>query len=91
MEAEEMLKFAIRRSCVTLLKSSLILLEDLREEHKTFINKLNRFFPEDPTLIETSNYFTEDKFNYLRKRVLDGNEVIRDLEKQLDNYKIEFK
>ena len=42
-------------------------------------------------IINTANHFTPDKVNWIRKRILDhGNESIRKLDAELDNYTVSF-
>lgn len=63
------------------IKRILCLLEDLRKEHQINFDKLKKIFPENTDLIEMSNYFGEEKFAHIRKRVLDfGGDAIRNLE-----------
>lgn len=84
--AENLLAFAIRRSCVALLKNSLSMLEELKSEHNEMLEKLYR-----GAKVEDANFFTQEKFKQLRKRILDGNDVIRDLEEQLKSYDVKFR
>lgn len=47
------------------------------------LNKLNSKV--DQQTLKNVDYFDENKYNYLRKRVLDlGNETIREIDKTLD-------
>lgn len=74
----------LQRNIVNLYKSYIILSEELHREHKVFLKKL-----EDSNvskeLINKLDYFDDDKYTYIRKRVLDiGNEINRDLEKYFD-------
>ena len=42
-------------------------------------------------VLNTANHFTSDKVNWIRKRVLDlGNESIRNLTEEADNYTVSF-
>lgn len=68
------------------------MLEDLHKEHQINFNKLKNNLPEGCLpIVDQANYFDEDKLQYLRKRTLDiGNETIRNIEMELDNYTIEF-
>lgn len=84
--ASNLLSFAIRRSCVALIKQSLQMLENLQSEHNEMLEKLYR-----GAKVEDANYFTQEKFKQCRKRILDGNDILRDLEEQLKNYEINFR
>lgn len=60
-----------------LYKTFLELLEDLQKDHQILVQKLEQI---DPKTIHLINYFTPDKYDQLRKRVLDsGNETSRKL------------
>ena len=69
-----------------------MMLEDLQKEHQIHFSKLKRNLPEDYTsLLDQADYFDEDKRQHLRKRTLDiGNETIRNLEGELENFTISF-
>ena len=42
-------------------------------------------------IIDTADHFTPEKVNWIRKRILDfGNESIRNLGSELDNYTVSF-
>jgi hypothetical protein len=46
----------------------------------------------DQNTLKNIDYFDENKYNYLRKKILDiGNETIREIEKNFDFIKMEFK
>jgi hypothetical protein len=68
------------------------MLEDLHKEHQINFDKLKANLPEGCLpIIDQADYFDEDKLHHLRKRTLDiGNETIRNIEGELDNYTIEF-
>ena len=68
------------------------MLEDLHNEHQIHFEKLEKNLPEGcKPIIDQANYFDENKLQYLRKRTLDiGNETIRNIESELDNYTIGF-
>ena len=68
------------------------MLEDLHKEHQINFDKLRNNLPEGCVpIVEQADYFDERKLQHLRKRTLDiGNETIRNIESELDNYTIEF-
>jgi|TARA_B100000085_G_scaffold283275_1_gene313580 CRISPR/Cas system CSM-associated protein Csm4 (group 5 of RAMP superfamily) len=80
----------IQRNIVNLYKKYIILTEDIQRDHDLFINKLkNEGVSED--LLKKIDYFDEDKYNHIRKRILDvGNEINRDLEKYFESIKVEL-
>lgn len=87
---KEYLMFQIHRNIVNLYKRYLNLIEDIQEEHTNMLNKLNK----DINLERLKNvdYFDDNKYNYLRKRILDlGNETIREIEKNFDFLNIDIK
>lgn len=75
--------FQINRNIVNLYKRYLNLIEDLQEEHLNMLNKLNSKI--DQTTLKNIDYFDENKYNYIRKKILDlGNETSRELEKNFE-------
>ena len=87
---KDYLRFQYQRIIVSLYKRQLETLEDLRQEHKEFLNKIkDKILQEELNKID---YFNDQKYNLLRKRILDsGNEVIRDFEKNIENLDIGLK
>jgi hypothetical protein len=80
---KEFVLFQITRNIVVLYKRYINLLEDLQEEHINMLNKLNSKV--DLETLKNVDYFDENKYNYLRKRILDlGNETIREIDKTVD-------
>jgi hypothetical protein len=92
MDAENIFKKCYHRNTVSLFKGFLVMLEDLHKEHQINFDKLKANLPEGCLpIIDQADYFDEDKLHHLRKRTLDiGNETIRNIEGELDNYTIEF-
>lgn len=82
--------FQLKKDISDLFKSQLGDLEDLREEHLEMLRKLQDALPVDflPVLL-ASDYFSDDKFSWLRKRILDkGNGVLRSVEDQINKFEI---
>ena len=92
MNAEDIFKKCCQRNTVSLFKGFLIMLEDLHKEHQIHFNKLRQNLPEGCVpLIDQADYFDEEKLQHLRKRTLDiGNETIRNIDGEIDNYIIGF-
>jgi hypothetical protein len=87
---KEFLLFQIHRNIISLYKRYLNLIEDIQEEHINMLNKLNKKI--DQETLKNIDYFDENKYNYVRKKVLDlGNETIREISKNLDLLNIEIK
>lgn len=87
---KEYILFQIHRNIVSLYKRYLNMIEDLQEEHLNMLNKLNK--KNDAEFLKNVDYFDENKYNYLRKRILDlGNETIREIEKNFDFLNLDIK
>jgi hypothetical protein len=83
LKIKDLLSFQTHRNIINLYKRYLNIIEDLQEEHLNMLNKLNSKI--DQETLKNVDYFDENKYNYLRKRVLDlGNETIREIDKTLD-------
>lgn len=82
--------FQIQRNIVSLYKRYINLIEDLQEDHINMLNKLNSKIDQDT--LKSIDYFDENKYNYIRKKILDnGNEVIREIEKNLEKLNFTLK
>lgn len=87
---KEFLVFQIHRNITSLYKRYLNLIEDIQEEHINMLNKLNSKV--DQETLKNVDYFDENKYNYIRKKILDnGNEVIREIEKNLEKLNFTLK
>ena len=55
--------------------------------HSIFKDRVSAHIPEE--LLDNMDYLTPDKYNYIRKKILDGgNEIYRELESMLE--KVDF-
>ena len=62
----------------------------MQEEHVNMLNKLNKKI--DLDTLKNLDYFDENKYNYIRKRILDlGNETTRELEKSFEYLELKIK
>lgn len=87
---KEFLMFQLHRNISLLYKRYLNLIEDIQEEHINMLNKLNKKI--DLETLKNVDYFDDNKYNYLRKKVLDlGNETLREIEKNFEMLNIEIK
>jgi len=86
----EYILFQIHRNIVSLYKRYLNIIEDLQEEHINMLNKLNK--KTDLETLKNVDYFDENRYNYLRKKILDlGNETIREIEKNFEFLNLNIK
>lgn len=92
MNADKILCDLCERNTKTLFKGFLILLEDLNKDHQLNFDKLKKSLPKKyESIINQADYFDEDKMKYLRKKTLDfGNEILRNIESEFENFTIEF-
>ena len=92
MDAEGIFKKHCQRNTVALFKGFLMMLEDLQKEHQINFDKLRNNLPEDyDALLDQADYFCDEKLQHLRKRTLDiGNEAIRNIEGEFENFTINF-
>jgi hypothetical protein len=92
MDAQGIFRKYCQRNTVSLFKGFLVMLEDLQREHQIHFGKLKKNMPEGfLPIIEQADYFDEEKLQHLRKRTLDlGNETIRNVESELENFTISF-
>ena len=87
---KEYIVFQFRRNIINFYKHQLNIVEDLREDHKQFVHKLSTIANKEH--IKNMDYFDEDKYNYIRKKVLDnGNEIYREFEKVFEQLDINLK
>jgi len=86
---KEYILFQINRNITNLYKRYLNLIEDLQEEHVNMLNKLNSKI--DQETLKNVDYFDENRYNYIRKKILDlGNEIFREVEKNFEFLNIQI-
>ena len=89
-QLKELLIFQINRGIVNLYKKYFLIIQDLKQEHEVLLDKVAQ--ETSPDFPQKIDYFTEDKYNYIRKKILDaGNDSIRELEKTLEVIDVRFK
>ena len=87
---KEFLLFQVHRNITSLYKRYLNLIEDIQEEHINMLNKLNNKV--DQNTLKNVDYFDDNKYNYLRKKILDlGNETSREIIKNFDLLNVEIR
>lgn len=93
VDPEEVLRFQMHRLVTSLFKSFLIILEDLGAEHDEALEKLYTALPEEyKPFVNLADYFTEQKGELLRKKVLDaGNDTRRQIDEVLKSFTITLK
>lgn len=92
MNAKDFLSEMSDQGIRNLFKGFLNILEQLHTEHGNNFDKLYESIPQEyHDLINMSDYFDEEKFSYLRKRVLDlGNETLRNQLSDIEKFEIKF-
>ena len=92
MNAKKNLLLQSSREVSSLFKIMLSMLEDMKKDHDFHYQKLYDNIPKEyHAIINTADHFTEEKVNWIRKRILDhGNESIRNLYSEIDNYTVSF-
>jgi len=83
--------YSVNRHITVLYKRYINLIEDLKMEHRIHLSKINKKI-DDPEFLKNIEYFDDEKYNYIRKKILDlGNESIREIENFSTLINIEFK
>jgi len=91
LNANDLLRFQVRRNVTGLYKSFLILIEDLERDQEIQFTKLKESMPEHEALLAQAEFLDKGKSNYIRKKILDaGNGAIRELISELENYDVNF-
>ena len=88
---KDIISFQVHRNIVNLYKKHFEIIEDLQIEHESFISKIKKNSLDDLP-IDDLNYFTSERYDHIRKRILDsGNDCIREIEKVLELVDINVK
>jgi hypothetical protein len=92
MDAKQSLSRKSNKSIAYLFKQYLMLIEDLKFEHDQYLKKIKQEIPSGyHNVIDNADTFDDEKLSRIRKRVLDiGNETIRSLDSELDDFSINF-
>ena len=92
MNAKKNLNRRSNEEVGSLFKMMLMMVEDMKKDHDFHYDKLYQEIPDKyHPVINTADHFTEDKVSWIRKRILDyGNESLRSMKNELENYKVEF-
>ena len=92
MNAKKKLESSSNDQISSLFKLMLMMVEDMKKDHDFHYQKLYENIPDHyHGVINTADHFTPEKVNWIRKRILDvGNESIRNLAAELDNYTVTF-
>lgn len=93
IDAEKVLRFQHERITKALFVSFLIVLEDVARRHEMALEKLDEHLPlEYKKFVALADYFTDEEYQLLRKRVLDrGNAALNELDKLVDQFNITLK
>jgi hypothetical protein len=88
---KDIISFQVHRNIVNLYKKYFEITEDLLRDHKAFVSKL-KSNPLDDVSIDDLDCFTDEKYDHIRKRILDsGNDCVREIEKTLEFVEIKLK
>ena len=78
-----------KRNFINICKTYLVALEQMKVDHRIFLDKLGKEV--DLELLKKMDYLSEEKYNYIRKQILDaGNDAFRDVENFTDKLSIEL-
>jgi len=85
---KEVLNFTVTRLITVLFKNYLMMTEDLYTSHQDMMQKIAEIIPEKDLLaLKLVDCFDENKYNYIRKRILDiGNDSLRECQRTFDIY-----
>ena len=89
LDVREYVLFHLQRNTTNLFKRYLAITEALLKEHSIMLKKVENKTSKD--FSKNIDYFTEDKYNYIRKKILDiGNESLRDIERHMEMLELEL-
>jgi len=87
---KEYIKFQYSRNITSLYKKYFEMIDDLKHEHESMLKKVSEKHSED--FVKNIDYFTSDKYNYIRKKILDaGNDAIRNIDTSFKSINISLK
>ena len=86
-DLKEVIIFQLHRNVIVFYKRYLSILEDISTDHSIFKKRISDHVPKE--FLNNIDYLTPEKYNYIRKKILDGgNEIFRELETGLQ--KVDF-
>jgi hypothetical protein len=86
-DLKEVIIFQLHRNVIVFYKRYLSILEDISTDHAIFKKRISDHVPKE--FLNNVDYLTPEKYNYIRKKILDGgNEIFRELETGLQ--KVDF-
>jgi len=87
---KEYIKFQYNRNITSLYKKYFEMVADLKQEHEAMLKKVAEKSSEE--FIKNIDYFNDDKYNYIRKKILDaGNDAIRNIDTSFKSINISLK
>lgn len=92
MNAQNYLEKRYKQSITHIFKEMLKIIEDMKADHDFHYAKLYTNIPSEyHNIINCANHFDEQKFTWIRKKILDtGNESLRDFSSEMENYTVSF-
>lgn len=93
IDAKKMVAFQTERTNVNLYKNLFVIVEDIEQSHRDMLNKIVQLVKEEDVVkIHLANYFTEEYYQRLRKKILDaGNEASREHTRTLEQVEVTLK
>lgn len=89
-KVKDYLAFQLNRNIISLYKRYFEIVDDLKQEHELMLLKVKK--QTSTQFAENIDYFTPDKYNYIRKKILDaGNDAIRNIESNFKSVSINLK
>lgn len=87
---KELLAFQLNRNIISLYKKYFEIIDDLKLEHEIMLKKMEAKSSKE--FVKNIDYFNADKYNYIRKKILDaGNDTVRGVENSFNSIKITLK
>ena len=92
MQDQIYLEQRYKRSVTKLFKEMIRIIEDMRADHNFHYARLYEILPpEHHDVLRAADHFDEQKFNWIRKRILDvGNDSLREFSADLENFSVSF-
>ena len=91
-ELKDIISFQVHRNIINLYKKYFEITEDLLRDHKLYKDRIKSITLDDTASVDDLDYFTEDRFNQTRKKILDaGNDAVREIDKTLEFVSVNLK
>tara|TARA_Y100000401_G_C8302315_1_gene214864 strand:+ start:643 stop:939 length:297 start_codon:yes stop_codon:yes gene_type:complete len=92
VDLKDIISFQVHRNIINLYKKYFEITEDLLRDHKLYKDRIKNATLDDASIVDELDYFTEDRFNQTRKKILDaGNDAVREIDKTLEFITVSLK